>query len=102
MKTTPNDMMRTGWQVTMLAWETQMVMAMRMMGMAGLWSVLPSEDRRMVSEKPPAFAEAAMAAGAATLSGKRPDQALDIWTRSLRRKTGGNMRRLASRGPKIG
>ena len=101
MKASPNDVMRLGAQMTMLAWEAQMVVAMRTMGMAGLWSVLPSEDERMVAEKPAAFAEAAMAAGAAGLAGKRPDQVMDAWARSLRRRTGGNARRLARRGPKL-
>lgn len=99
MKPAPNDMMRTGLQLSMLAWEAQMVVAMRMMGMAGLWSVLPSEDRRMVTEKPAAFAAAATAASVQAMSG-RPDRALEAWTRSLRRETGGNLRRLVRRGPK--
>ena len=96
-----NDIIRTSIGLGMLAAETQMVMAMRIAGMAGAWSVLPSENQRMVEEKGPAFAEAAYVAWMATLAGKRPDQVLDAWTRSLRKKTGGNARRLVRRGPRL-
>ncbi|MGR3541720.1 MAG: antifreeze protein [Hasllibacter sp.] len=85
----------------LLAFETQMVMAMRIAGMMGAWSVLPTENRRMVDEKAPAFAEAAYAAGMAAMSGRRPDEVLDVWTRSLRKKTRANARRLGRRGPKF-
>lgn len=96
------DMMRSGIQLSGLAWEAQMVVAMRMMGMAGLWSVASTENSAMASEKPEAFAKAASAAGKAAAAGKRGDEILNAWTGSLRRQTGANMRRLAKRGPKIG
>ena len=95
------DMIRTSLGLGMLAAETQMVMAMRIAGMAGAWSVLPSENQRMIDEKGPAFLEAAADAWMAAISGKRPDQVLDAWTTSLRRKTGGNARRLMRRGPRM-
>ena len=98
---TPSDLVRTSLGLGMLAAETQMVMAMRIAGMAGAWSVLPSENRRMVDEKGPAFTEAAYVAWMAAISGKRPDQVLDAWTSSLRKKTGGNARRLIRRGPRL-
>ena len=98
---TPSDVVRTSLGLGMLAAETQMVMAMRIAGMAGAWSVLPSENQRMVEEKGPAFAEAAYVVWIAMLAGKRPDEVLDAWTRSLRKKTGGNARRLARRGPRL-
>ena len=99
--TRPADMIRAGTQMSLLAWEAQMVIAMRMMGMAGLWSVLPSEDRRMAEEKPAAFLAAAQAAGLAAMTGRRPDQIANAWTRSLRTRTGSNARRLARRRPKL-
>ena len=55
----------------------------------------------MIAEKPPAFAEAAMAAGAAAMTGKRPDQVASAWSRSLRGTTGPNLRRLVRRGPRL-
>lgn len=96
------DLMRSGIQLSALAWEAQMVVSMRMMGMAGLWSVTPSENHVMTAEKPEAFAKAASAAGKAAIAGKRSDEILNAWTRTLRRQTGSNMRRLAKRGPKTG
>lgn len=101
MTPSPADMMRAGTQMTLLAWEANMVSAMRLMGMAGLWSVLPSEDRRMVEEKPAAFLAAAQAASLAAVTGRRPDQVATAWSRSLRGRTGANARRLARRGPKL-
>lgn len=95
------ELARTCLGLGLLAVEAQMVMAMRMAGMIGAWSVQPAESRRMVDEKAPAFAEAAYAAGAAALSGRRPDQVMDIWTRSLRRKTRANARRLGRMGPRL-
>ena len=97
----PFALARTGMGFTMLAWETQLVMTMRIMGMAGLWSVVPTENARMVSEKAPAFAEAARAAGAAAIAGHRPDEVAAAWARPLRRRTSANARRLTRRGPKL-
>ena len=97
----PFALARTGWTMAMLAWETQVVMTMRLLGMAGAWSVLPSENARMASEKAPAFAAAAHAATRAVVAGRRPDAVAAAWARPLRRRTSGNARRLARRGPRI-
>lgn len=99
---TPLDLMQTATTLWWLTVETQMVMAYRMMGMAGLWSVTPSEDGRMVSEKGPAFAKAMMAGTQAMMTGKRPDEVMLASARPLRRKTRSNVRRLSKRGPQIG
>ncbi len=99
---TPAEMVTTSVQVWKLAVQTQSVMAMRMMGMAGFWSVTPQEQRRMVDEKLPAFTEATVAASKAVMMGKRPDQVMEAAIAPLGRKTGANSRRLAKRGPKRG
>lgn len=101
-QTTPLDMVHSGMQLSRLMWQTQMVISMRMMGMAGAWDVAPTENNLMASEKAPAFAKAATAASVAAMTGKRPDEVLNAWTGSLGRKTGANYRRLSRRGPKIG
>jgi hypothetical protein len=85
----------------MLVLETQAVMTMRLLGMAGAWSVLPSENNRMVSEKAPAFASAAQAATRAAMAGAPPLAVADAWARPLRRRTGANARRLGRRGPRL-
>lgn len=90
----PFDMWRGGIELTNLLVETQMVMAYRTLGMIGLWSVAPGENQRMVAEKAPAFAEAALAASRAAMAGRRPDEIVGAWMRPLRRKTRSNMRRL--------
>ena len=79
-----------------------MVMAMRIAGMAGYWSVVPSENARMVSEKAPAFAEAGVAMGRAMMHGADPATMVRAWARPIRRRTGANARRLSRRGPTLG
>ncbi len=99
---TPADLMRTGVAFWTLMAETQAVVAYRMMGMAGMWAVAPSENARMVSEKAPAFADAMLAGSRAAMTGKRPDQVMEAAMRPLGRKTRSNSRRLSKRGPKLG
>ena len=94
----PAEAIRASTDMMLLAWEAQMVMAMRLAGMAGLWSVMPSESNRMVSEKGPAFAEAALAASRAMIRGAPPAALAQAWMRPIRRRTGANARRLSRRG----
>ena len=98
---TPADMMGAWMNMSMLMVETASVMTMRMMGMAGLWSVTKSENDRMVSEKSSAFLDSAAAASMATISGKRPDEVINAAVKPLRRKTRANARRLGKRGPAL-
>ncbi len=91
---TPFDIWKGSLELTALLVETQFVMAYRTMGMIGVWTVAPGESQRMVSEKAPAFASAAVAASRAALLGQRPDQIVGAWIRPLRRKTRANARRL--------
>ena len=97
----PLDYWSTGYAMWMTALESQSVIAMRMMGMAGLWNVPPFENTRMISEKPEAFGRAAMAAGLAIATGKHTNEILKDTTKQIRRKTRSNARRLAKRGPKF-
>jgi hypothetical protein len=97
----PDDVLRSATEVGLLIWETQSVIALRLMGMSGMWSVRSDETARMVSEKGPAFARSAAAAMQAAASGKRPDQVMEAAVRSLRSRTRANMRRLSKRGPKV-
>lgn len=85
---------RTG---VMLA-EAQAVIAFRLMGMAGVWPVAPSEALKMLTEKPAAFAKAAKGAGAAVMHGKRPDQIAAAALAPIGRTTRSNAKRLAKRG----
>ncbi len=97
---TPIDLMNTSMQFVTLMAETQTVMAYRMMGMAGLWSVTPHEKKRMVEEKGPAFMEAVLAGTMTAARGQSPDRVMRATMAPLSRKTASNRRRLAKRGPK--
>ena len=90
----PWDLWREGLELTSLMVETQTVIAYRTFGMLGLWTAAPGETNRMVTEKAPAFAEAAVAASQAAMAGRRPDEVMGVWVRSIRRKTRSNARRL--------
>ena len=93
----PFDLWKGNLELTSLLVETQFVMAYRTMGLLGLWAAAPGESRRMIDEKGPAFAEAALAASRAAMLGRRPDEIMGAWVRPLRRKTRSNARRLGSR-----
>lgn len=94
-------MWRTGVALWTLMSEAQAVMAYRMMGMAGYWTVHNTENERMYSEKGPAFVEANLAATRAAIDGKRFDQVAQAWMQPLQRKVSSNRRRLAKSGPKL-
>ncbi|MFV0245604.1 MAG: antifreeze protein [Qingshengfaniella sp.] len=94
------EVMGTGMELAVLAVEAQSVIAMRMMGMTGLWTMPRSENERMLREKPPAFTHAVWAAWAAALGGQRPDQVMAAAVRPLRRQTRRNVRRLGRSGPR--
>jgi hypothetical protein len=79
--------------------EAQMVIGMRMLGMMGLWRVLPSETSRMSSEKLAAMGEVAMASSRAVMSGQPPIKVAEAALKPIRRKTASNVKRLARRGP---
>jgi len=93
----PFNIWRTSAELGTLAMETQAVITMRMMGMAGLWPVEKSENELMMSEKQPAFAKAAMAATAVAMKGGRVDEVVSAATKSLTTKARSNRKRLVKR-----
>lgn len=96
---TPLDWYRLGMKTTQMMAEAQMVMAYRTLGLMGMWAVTPSESRRMIEEKGPIFAKAALAAQKAALSGAAPDQIATAALAPVGRRTRANARRLGKRGP---
>lgn len=94
-----NELIRLSMQSGMMLAEANMVIAMRMFGMAGMWKVSPAENQRMVDEK----SAAAMASGAAmakaVVAGKSPAAVALAGLRPLRAKTRSNAARLSKRGP---
>lgn len=94
----PTEAMRLAVQSSMMLAEANMVIAMRMMGMGGLWRVTPGENDRMVQEK----TDAAIASGAAMtramLAGHSPAKIALAAMKPVRAKTRANATRLAKRG----
>ena len=96
---TPAEMIRLSLQTSVMLAEAQMVIAVRMMGMMGLWRVLPSENARMSSEKVAALGEVAMASSKAMMAGKSPALVAEAALKPIRRRTAANVKRLGRRGP---
>ncbi len=99
---TPFELWQGGLEVSQMLIETQMVIAYRLLGIAGFWPVAASENHRMVAEKAPAFFEASAAAARAAAAGGRPDEVVGAWVKPLRRRTKRNASRLGRRGMRGG
>ncbi len=84
-------------QMTRLAVEAQMVIAFRMLGMAGVLPSAPSENRRMVAEKAKAFPRAGAAMAKAAAAGRPPEAVVSAGVKPLRQVTSSNVRRLSRR-----
>ena len=97
----PVEMMRLGFQTSMMMAEAQMVIAMRLMGMAGGWTVGPKENSVMVAEKSTAIVASGMAAGRAIAAGASPHGVALAALKPIRAKTRANARRLTKGGPKL-
>lgn len=95
------QMMQLSLQSSMMLAEANMVIAMRLWGMAGVWRVAPSENTRMVQEKTDAIQAASLAAGQAMMAGKSPHATALAALKPVRARTKSNVNRLAKRGPKI-
>jgi hypothetical protein len=96
---TPAQLMQLSIQTGLMLAEAQMVIGMRMMGMMGMWRVLPSENARMSSEKLTAMGQSAMASSLAAMAGKPPVQIAEAALKPIRRHTSANVKRLGRRGP---
>jgi hypothetical protein len=86
-------------QMTMMLAEANMVIFMRVCGLAGFWNVTASEKTRMVREKTHAAQASARAAGRAIAAGESPAAIAQAALKPVRRRTKSNALRLARRGP---
>ncbi len=77
-----------------MVFEAQTVIALRMLGMAGVLPAARGENNRMVSEKGPAMVKAFAAGTTAAMAGKRPDQIMTAAMAPLSRKVHANRKRL--------
>lgn len=96
---TPAQLISLSFKTGFMLAEAQMVIGMRMMGMAGLWRVTPSENARMSSEKVKVMGQSAAAATQAVMAGKPPALIAEAALKPVARATKSNVKRLAARGP---
>ena len=97
---TPMDYWVNAMQMGWVMAEAQGVIAMRIMGAMGVWSVPKTENSRMLNEKVFAFLKGGTDASLAALAGKSPDVVAALAIKPIRQKTRANHRRLTKRGLK--
>ncbi|MFN4158282.1 MAG: antifreeze protein [Gemmobacter sp.] len=95
----PAELIRLSIKTSVMLGQAQMVIAMRMMGLAGMWRVQPSENARMSSEKMTAAQDSGQAMVRAAMKGHSPARIAEAGLRPVARTTRANARRLAARGP---
>jgi len=78
--------------------EAQGVIAMRVMGAMGVWSVPKSENSRMLKEKVFAFVKGSTDASLAAIAGGTPDAVTAAAIKPIRKATYSNHKRLTKRG----
>jgi hypothetical protein len=93
------DFWHAGVSAAAIVAESNMVIAMRLAGFAGMWNVSSGESQRMVSEKLAALQAATLAAAAATMRGATPPVVALAAMKPVRQRTRANVRRLVRRGP---
>jgi hypothetical protein len=84
-------------QMARIAWDSQMVIALRAAGMMGILQQDAEEPQRMVMEKADAAAEAIWAALRSAGRGERADRVMAAALRPYRRRTKANVKRLSGR-----
>ncbi len=99
--TRQNELARLWWTVAHTLSDSQQVIAMRLLGFTGLWSVPSSEPQQMLSEKGPACIEAAISGAMSALRGHAPERVMLATIDPISDKARANRARLASRGMRI-
>ncbi|MFC6636591.1 antifreeze protein [Sulfitobacter sp. JBTF-M27] len=88
------DLFSLHMRVTTLMIETQAVVVLRLMGMAGIIPAHHGENHLMVSEKGPAMAQAFTEASMAMMAGKQPDQVFSAAMDPISKRVKSNHKRL--------
>jgi hypothetical protein len=101
MRKAQKDLLKLSMETGAMLAQANMVIAMRMWGMAGAWNVTPDENKRMVDEKGTAMLASGMAATAAVMQGKGPVDVALAALKPVARKTKANAARLGKRGVKV-
>lgn len=92
------DYLSTGANVWRLGVETNSVILLRMMGMAGIWNTPFDENWRMMAEKPKVFINSGRDGMVAAMEGKDPAKVMDASIKHLNDATNENRKRLVDRG----
>ena len=98
MFVTPKQAAQLSLQTGLMMAEAQMVIAMRLWGMAGFWNTKPEENLRMVQEKAEAMVQASKAASRAMMSGGGAASVAMAALKPVRRRTRANVKRLTKPG----
>lgn len=96
-----HGMARQVWRAGRMLADAQMVASLRLLGLAGGWSMPHDEPVRMALEKPPALFESAIAAVFTAMSGYGPERVLGAMIDPYASRTGANRARLEARGPRL-
>ncbi|PZQ99977.1 MAG: antibiotic ABC transporter [Cereibacter sphaeroides] len=81
--------------MTRVMMESQMVIAMRLWGMAGGWPMTAAEQTRMVTEKVAAAQASGLAVARALVSGAGPGKVAMAALKPVRKRTSANVKRLS-------
>jgi hypothetical protein len=100
-KPTPFDLIRPSILMTQMIAEANLVIALRMWGMAGAWKMAPGEKQRMVTEKVAAAQASGLAMAKAALSGATPGEVASAGLKPVRRRTRANAARLTRSAAKL-
>jgi hypothetical protein len=90
----PFDFMQPAIEAAEIMAEAQIVIGLRLAGMAGFWPMAKAENARMVSEKLQAGIDMGHAAMTASLAGASPSQLAMAVMAPMHRKTRSNAKRL--------
>lgn len=95
---TPMDYWANALQLGYVMAEAQGIIAMRLLGAVGVWSVPKTENSRMLNEKVFAFVKGSTDASLAAVAGRTPDIVAAAAIKPIRQTTRANHKRLTKRG----
>lgn len=87
--------------INVMSVDASAVVAMRMLGMSGLWTVPRNEHVAMWGEKAPAFTEATLAALLTAMAMRTPDHVARAFVDPISSKARANRHRLVREGPRL-
>lgn len=98
---TPFDLVRPSILMAQMIAEANMVIALRMWGLAGAWQMAPGENQRMMTEKLSAAQASGRAMTRAAMAGATPGEVASAGLKPVRRRTQANVARLTRDATKV-